>query len=202
MANHLKALTIIQALFGESHLSAAIHHANAGGCYSKLGMADQALTHFNTALRISQLALGPAHAQVGIILSCKSRFHLRQGEIAQALATCEQALDIYMHSGMADDHDRVGDVLVIQGCLYTQQGNYEVALLLLLQALIIHNGKFGEDHPVTSETLFHLGQCHVAMGDWTEARAVFALALQAQQRKLGTQHPSTVQTQQALDGMR
>jgi tetratricopeptide (TPR) repeat protein len=75
--------------------------------------------------------------------------------------------------------------------LYYNQGRYEEAEPLYLQALELREKLFGNDHPDVATSYFNLGVLYHQQGQYQKAKSLYLSALQIYAQRLGQAHPQT-----------
>ena len=98
--------------------------------------------------------------------------HAQLGDHAQALACCQQALDLQRE---IDDHFGLAETYDSLGYAHRHLGHQEEAITCYQQAVDLYDelgDRYGE-----ADTLVSLGDAHQAHGDSESARAAWQLAL-------------------------
>jgi tetratricopeptide (TPR) repeat protein len=76
--------------------------------------------------------------------------------------------------------------------LYDNQGKYEEAEPLFIQALELRKQLLGENHPDTASSLSNLASLYYSQGKYEEAEPLFIQAVEIAEGLLGANHPHTV----------
>jgi len=187
-----------------SHALVAAGHAeqleataqDTAGLLNQVGLYFQGRAQFTTAqatyeraLRITETALGPEHAETATVLNHIGNVLQERGNLAGAQACHQRALRIDQaaygsdHPSVARDVNNLGSVLQDQGDLAAAKANYE-------QALRIDQAALGPDHPSVAIRVNNLGTVLRKLGDLAGAKACFEQALRIDEAAYGPDHPA------------
>ena len=83
----------------------------------------------------------------------------------------------------------VGSIL---GRVYYDEGRWEEAEKLFLEAVETRMTKIGDDHPSTLNSISGLALTYRKQGRWEEAEKLFLEVVETRKTKLGANHPSTL----------
>jgi tetratricopeptide (TPR) repeat protein len=146
----------------------------------------------------------------------------REGELLQwqDCRTCEQSFTGDMQLGLAQAHWEIlvqaaglGDGLPVEdwerlsamnrlaGALQDCSRDYEAALPLLEECLVVARRVGGDEHPNTLTSIGNLADLHREMGDLEQALALGTEALAVKRRTLGSEDPGTLASINNLAGV-
>lgn len=91
LTSHRQALAIETTLHGEEHLLASRHHHNIGGVLRSMKRFDEALEHYQQALKIRSAVLGDAHPTTLMTVNSLGLIDLDQGRLSAARRAFERA---------------------------------------------------------------------------------------------------------------
>jgi tetratricopeptide (TPR) repeat protein len=210
-----RAVAVLQARLGPTHLDTATAYNNLAAAYHQAGHHAQAEELYGQALRIRESQLGMDHPHLVTVLSnlagaCRSQAKLelcleylqRASAIAgtQSLPLLLQLAEACSQSG---DFQRalsvcrsalaqcpVGDpnrgfVLQNFGSVLHKLGQQEEAHHWLTQALELQRGHFGSQHPAVATLLNNWGVLFFLEGELTRACQLLAEALEIRLHSLG-----------------
>ncbi|MCX4239185.1 tetratricopeptide repeat-containing serine/threonine-protein kinase [Paraliomyxa miuraensis] len=164
------------------------------------GEYEQALLHFDQALRIREETLGAEHPSVATSLNDLGNVLADQGEYEQAMLHFDQALRI-REKALGASHPDVAESLNDLGNVLADQGKYEQALFHLERALRIREGALGASHPNLAIGLSNLGIVLADQGEYEQARIQHERALRITEEALGAAHPDLALSLNNLGGV-
>ena len=150
----------------------------------------QALPLRQSALTITETALGPDHPTTAIRLSNLALTHRDLGRYADALHLHERALAI-AEAALGPDHPDTATLLGNLAVTYRDMGRYADALPLEQRALATAEAALGPDHPMTVIRLDNLAATYRALGRAADALPLEQRALATAEAALGPDHPDT-----------
>jgi tetratricopeptide (TPR) repeat protein len=164
-------------------------HNHLGIMATYRGQYERAVSEYREAIRIWEVALGPAHPQLaapinnlGIVLS-------RQGKFDEALAAHERALKIRI-AAFGPNHPEVGASENNLGAACQRTGDYEEARQHYQRAYDIHSAAGGPEAPQAVDSLYNLGELSLKLNDVKRAAETCAQTAQLIGKRLGPDHPS------------
>ncbi len=144
---------------------------------------------FRQALAIQRQVLGPADADIARTLQDLALVMDDAGHLKEAITVMRNALD--MQRALAGSQPDPGLALAIHnlGALLAEDGDYDGAEKLYLEALAMRHRLYGDRHPLIAGTLGNLAFVQQTKGDLAGAEATLREALAMKQQTLGEVHP-------------
>ena len=111
---HQEALDLHRKALGDDHPRVALSLLNISDAFNKMGRHDEALAAAEESMRISRAALPflasaadvrDVRHNLGIAINNASEALHGLGRFDEAIAKCEEALDVYAVVGLRDDHE-------------------------------------------------------------------------------------------------
>jgi tetratricopeptide (TPR) repeat protein len=158
--------------------------------HSSQGQHGQALALRQSALEISEAALGPDHAETAAALANLAVTYWRLGRHAEALPLQQRALQI-TETALGPDHHSTAIRLGNLAATYGELGQADKALPLQQRALQITEAALGPHHPDTALRLGNLAVTYSELGQADKALPLHQRALQITEAALGPDHPRT-----------
>jgi tetratricopeptide (TPR) repeat protein/tRNA A-37 threonylcarbamoyl transferase component Bud32 len=183
------AARIDKDLEGEPLVQARLM-STMGRVYDQLGLYDQALPLFTSALATRRRLLGEPQLDVAESLVGLGTVLWHKGEYDAARARLEEALA--MRERLAPRSPLVADSLHNLGNLLWSRGQYDEARRLLTRALAIRE-KNTPDGPDVASTLNSLGAIAFKRGDYAEAGRLWERVRAIREKTLGPDHPLVAQ---------
>jgi len=152
-----KACQLKQKYFGESHPELAVSLVEAAILNFALQKYTLALSKFDQALHNYQVLSNQA-PQVAMILNNVACVHFKQGNPLNALGTFCEASRIQQHALGGSQNPQI-DLLHVAttlgniGYIQLQLKNYDQALAVLEDALLVQQSVLGDDHKTVKDTL-------------------------------------------------
>jgi class 3 adenylate cyclase len=103
---------------------------------------------------------------------------------------------------VGNHHPDVATSLGNLAALYDNQGRYEAAEPLYIEALQLRKDLLGDRHPAVATSLNNLAELYYSQNRFAESEPLLLQALEIQQQVLGNVHPDTIVTQQILERLR
>ena len=150
----------------------------------------RALLLRQSALAITQTALGPDHPTTAARLASLAFSYWNLGRYADALSLEERALAI-TETALGPDHPTTSNRLAILAATYRDLGRTADALPLAERALAITEAALGPDHPTTAAALNNLAAISRDLGRAADALPLVERALAITEAALGPDHPDT-----------
>lgn len=156
--------------------------------YLQLGSLDKA----SASVRKAEALAGPDTDQNADIRASaeftRGMIHAANGQLAESLDAFDRSLKIYRAMPRPDDR-RIAAVLVSQGSVLSDSGQFDKAETSLIEALEIHKRIFGHQHLSTGQTWFMLAQNAFLAGNLPIAEARITTALSIERRMLDDDNP-------------
>ncbi|QRN99232.1 CHAT domain-containing protein [Archangium violaceum] len=183
-----QALTLREAVLGDSHLEVAASLSLLGDLYLRQGNHARAEPLLQRALAIREAILGPQHPDVASSLNNLAILCGMQSMYSRAEPLFERALAIREES-LGKQHPDVASSLNSLARLYKEQGLYSRAEPLLERALAINEAALGKQHSAVAVTLNNLAMLYSGQGLYSRAEPLYERALAIWEAALGKQHP-------------
>jgi len=161
------------------------------------GLAEAAITYWQTMLITSTRLLGPGHVNAVTARDRLAIAYESAGRFGDAIAVFASALaDRERNQGA--EHP---DTLAARGYLahaYASAGRPAEAVALYEQMLAGATRQLGAGHPVTLTARAHLADAYQAAARGKEALTAYQMLVTDCERMLGERHPSTLATRESL----
>lgn len=157
------------------------------------GRDREALPLAETALALTEKALGPGDEEVARRLIKLGNAQRATGELIAAEASYRRAVDIREKVFGAYSR-QVAGALSNLATAVALQGRAADAEPLLRQALEVQIKVRGKDHPSVGETLSRLANALRDLGKKADAAKLYDEALAVQEKALGPNHPEVIET--------
>ncbi|SEL79836.1 CHAT domain-containing protein [Stigmatella aurantiaca] len=188
LAQAERALTLRQAVLGDTHPDVAACLAIMGDLHLRKGDLTTAESLFRPALAIREAALGKSHPDVALLLNGLALIYIDQGLYSQAEPLCLRALAI-REASLGNNHTDVANSLNTLAKLYHEQGLYPQAGPLYLRAIAILETNLGKSHPQVAAFLGNLAVLYTHQALYSRAESLLQRALSIQEVALGDKHP-------------
>ena len=155
-----------------------------GFAYWSIGAYELSASHYDRAIAVCQVHLGPEHPTT---LSWKENLgwvYLYQGRLHEAEQLFQKTLDGMRHV-LGEEHMQTGHSMWSLGSLYYRQGRYQEAEQLLEKALEISIRQKGKEDGRTIETKSMLVWVYIPQGRYKEAEQLASNALAINRRLRG-----------------
>ena len=170
-----------------------------GTVHQQIGMADQARTLFEGALRIRERLLGPRDTLVAASLHGLGDAERMKGDLAQADSAYTRALAI-REAAFGPSNLDVASTLAALGALRFRQGRLAAAESLYRRVLPLDELLRAPDDPSLLRRRSGLATVFWAQGRLAAAESLFRSVLEAQVRVLGADHYDVGSTLNNLGG--
>jgi serine/threonine protein kinase/tetratricopeptide (TPR) repeat protein len=164
-----------------------------GVVYHSIGLFDEALPLFETALEIRQQVLGNENLKVaesqnnlGALLTAKGDYQGAESHYRGALATRRKLL--------GDESIEVAGGINNLATLVFAQGDYTGAEELFREALDMHRKLLGEKTSEVAETLNNLAMTLARLGQLDEAETMYRGTLELHRELWGDEHPEVARS--------
>ncbi len=148
------------------------------------GDIPSALAGFESALRLTEAALGIEHPLVANALNNVAVMHYLSGDLTRARALQERSLELSQRL-LGPEHPEVATSLGNLAPVLADLGEHDAAQRLYEQALAIRERALGHDHPDVARNLNNLATMLAEKGEHARARELFTRALAIQERVYG-----------------
>jgi len=173
--------------------------AEVGVVLTHLARLDEALTHVERALAISEAVWGPDHLEVAHVLNSLAHVLSDQGKLDEALSRHQRALAIREQT-LGSHHPDVAVSLNNIGILLARLGRHQEALEHLQRSLAIAEATLGDRHPAVATKRINIGSALRALGKHEEALVQQQRALAIKEEVLGPDHPDVAVVLDAIGG--
>jgi serine/threonine-protein kinase len=182
---HVATMLVQRLGATEDPLAASVNNT-IGGVYQADGALDEARSHYERALEISERAFGPEHPEVAKTLTNLATVFQELAQYDRALPVFERALTTY-EAVYGPEHPELVTVLNNLGNLHISRGEAEDAIAAFDRARRI----LGDAPSVMLATvLYNLGNAYDGAGRSDEALDLARRALAMWRETLGKSHPN------------
>jgi len=183
--------------FGEEHSSTADRYHTLGVTQDNLGDFNSALESQQRALDIQRKLFGEDHSSTADSYRELGITQHKLGDFNSALESKQRALDIWRKL-FGEDHSSTADSYYSLGVTQYELGDLKSALESKQCALNIRRKLFGEDHTCTAESYYSLGINQHELGDFNSALESHQRALEIRCKLFGEDHSSTADSHHSL----
>ena len=205
-ALYMRALKIKEKHDGKEHRSIAITVSQIGLMYEEIGKYEEATKWCERGYKIREHCFGPAHPSVARSLIDLAMLNLKQGGGAireKALPQLEEGMSI-LKSLLGENHTDVAAACNNIGLIYSELGEYSMALKYHKEAAVIQSAQLGDDHPSYAATCTNIGSVCQELAEqafskgenleeedklFAEAEESYSRAVLIYTVKLGSTHP-------------
>ncbi len=164
-------------------------YAGLGIVYAQLRELERAIPHFERALELTEMHLGPQHPEV--IGQCRNLGNalaaMKRPEEAERYLGRAAALIESLPGASARDEALIASSL---GNLAMQRKDYEQAATHHRRALALREEIYGPEHPMVARSLNSLAGPTKRLGRIDEAIALFRRSLELREASMGAEDPS------------
>ncbi|MEM9457932.1 MAG: tetratricopeptide repeat protein [Myxococcota bacterium] len=157
-------------------------------CELELRLHDQALAHFQEAMRVYRAAYGDGHPKIAAALTNLGTAYDFRGDYEAALGFHEQALEV-AEAAHGPAHPKVALVVNNYAGILLALGRLEEGRMAFERAGDIWRHHYGDAHPDVAMVLYNLGQIAWHQGDRARAQKLHERAWRMRQEVLGQAHP-------------
>ncbi|MFO7798966.1 CHAT domain-containing protein [Rhodohalobacter sp.] len=175
----------------ELHRALSITHNNTGITYRKLGMYDDAMSHYQMALDSAIKAYGESHAEIAIIYNGIGTFYYSIGDLGTASEYFRQSAATFREA-QGENSNRLAILYNNLGLIHIQMDDYENALQFLERAQKIKLNLYGEEHIETAVGYHNLASSYLNNEEYEKAEKNYFLSLQIRQNIYGESHPNLI----------
>ena len=165
--------------------------------YEGNGWNISALKSYQSALQLSERALGAEHPLTAACMAQVARLDTLFGFFDRALPLAQRSLKIREQT-LGPEHPQTAQSLMILGFLYGRMGDLDQALQLEQQALRLSEQALGPENPLTAGALDNLATLYSQMGSYDQALPLAQRAVQIREKVLG---PEDFQTATSLTNL-
>jgi tetratricopeptide (TPR) repeat protein len=169
---------------GERHPNVGIALQAIATMELERGELEAAREDIESALAISEAALGREHAQIAGLLLDAGSVYTALGDDARAEALSREALAIWTRT-VGEEHPDLALALANIGMIELGRGDLDAALATTERARAIVAASLGETHSNMALPLQNLGRIHFARGDLDTALGLHERALEIAKRTVG-----------------
>ncbi len=188
--------------YGEDHFAVGLQAAHLALDLHLQQRNDEALEYLAIGETLIPPKLGMDHIFMATLHTNKGLVLMEKGRFNEAEESFARAIEIYLATGMEEDHITVMYPKLGLGRLYLKQERFDEALPLLKTALNVRR----EEMPVPSdwriaEAETALARYHIAQGNAEEAKPLLESALKAFEKTLGSGEQQTRDARRLLQGL-
>lgn len=166
-------------------------HNNIGIAYRRLGMTDQAMSHYQLALLVTKEAYGENHPELGYAYNSIGTVYYANGDYSTAADYFLQAASTFEDS-YGRDNQRVAGGYNNAGLSFFRLEDYEKATEYLERAQRIKESLLGEEHLETAIGYSNLATIHLQNENIEAAEKNYIRSLEVRIKIYGNNHPSTI----------
>lgn len=137
--------------------------------------------------------------EVATTLNSLGMLSSRAGFYVEAIDYYEKALKIQMKLGC--DKVQIATARVLTGAVHFQLGDWQKALKLHQDALLVLKKELGTEHQTYAAALYQLGITRAALCEFDSAMSTLKQALGIQSRLLGNDQPATLRTRREISNL-
>ena len=165
-----------------------------GSIYEKHNQYDNALKHYDDALRIYQKHLPPNHANIATCHNNIAIIYDNNGDYRKAIAYYEKAVAIYQ-SLLPDPHAKSSLATAYSsiGVAYSNSGDHKKGAKYCEDAIKIFKECSLTNHPMMATAQNNMGQVFINMKKKSDAEKYFKIALEIGKQVLPKNHPDLEQ---------
>jgi len=188
------ALTMSEAMNGETHDSTATVYQNIANVLSDMGRYEMALETYEKVLQIQQGRLPEFHPRLADICTKIGNLHRITRNLDTAMDYHQRALT--MHGKLHGNHNNLSsaDSYNDMANVFLDKGDRDAALKNYRKALKIQEAILDKSHPSLATTRNLIGMALKRRRDYDEALGEFNAALAIQKEVLGEDHVETAMT--------
>ena len=175
----------------ELHRALSITHNNTGITFRKLGMYDDAMSHYQMALDSAIKAYGESHAEIAIIYNGIGTFYYSIGDLGTASEYFRQSAATFREAE-GENSNRLAILYNNLGLIHIQMDDYENALQFLERAQEIKLNIYGEEHIETAVGYHNLASSYLNNEQYEKAEKNYFLSLEIRQNIYGKSHPNLI----------
>jgi tetratricopeptide (TPR) repeat protein/transcriptional regulator with XRE-family HTH domain len=173
--------------------------SNIGYCATLGGPTEEARTALLNALEIRRAVHPPMHPTIAFTLSYLGLLELREGHVAQAVATLKEATAM-LAACYGDDYTDLSEPLRYLGVAQCAAGQREAGRSAIWRSLVLAEHGLGRDHLEYVRTLDLLVQGGAYAGDPAQQQAALRQIESIYREQLVGDHPDTARIQGTLQG--
>jgi tetratricopeptide (TPR) repeat protein len=171
----------------------AITYLNLGTVYFALDEFDDAIEHFEEAIKLQSELSIVEDLQWAYAYSSLAMAWNRQANYEKAMGYFEKSLVLFL-SKLPFNHPQLADIHNNIACLHCDLGEYSLAKKNYEKSLNIQLVVLPNNHPSLGETYNNLGGVQAILGEYEEALQNYENALGIRVRNLSNNHPSIANT--------
>ncbi|MCH9651820.1 MAG: tetratricopeptide repeat protein [Deltaproteobacteria bacterium] len=161
-----------------------------GEVFSNLGQIKEGLAYFEQAQKIMSATPSAAHRERGMILERLGWCHLWFGELDQAQASLENALDHYQQM-VPLDPEPIVDTLALLARSYRNQGDFQHSEAAALEAIKVARTELGESVAL-ARAEGEMAKTLLEQGAHREAGEILEQVVASRIRFQGSDHPDVL----------
>jgi tetratricopeptide (TPR) repeat protein len=153
--NNLKSIEIYQSIGNNYGAQIAQSLNNLGNCYRALGVFDQAIAQFKTALDLNIAALGEQNPKTAKLYNGLANCYQELCQYNMAISNYQKSLDININT-LGEYHINTALAYSNMAICYTDQGNYKQSLAAHKKSIDIHTKLLGSKHLQTANAYVNI----------------------------------------------
>jgi non-specific serine/threonine protein kinase/serine/threonine-protein kinase len=175
--NYLRVLDLAEQTRKPSRAVSA--HRGLAWLYAAMDEYEKAKQHGEEGVRLARKLYGPDHPRLAVALGGLAEAHFKGGDTEQAILAREEAASIFRRKNVAD---RLAHELNSLGLAYRYNGQFDLAIARLEEAIQIRNRIYGSENARTAETLANLARCYAQAGMAHRSDSCYQAALPVLER--------------------
>ncbi len=175
----------------ELYRALAITHNNTGITYRKLGMYDDAMSHYQMALESAIEVYGEFHSEIAIIYNGIGTFYYSIGDLGTAIEYFRQSAATFKEVE-GENSNRLAIIYNNLGLIHIQMDDLENALHYLELAQNIKVNLYGEEHIETAVGYHNLASSYLNNEEYKKAEENYFLSLEIRKNIYGDNHPNLI----------
>lgn len=173
-----------------SHAEVGIAHEDLGKVHELMENYDDALKHFEAALRVCIQCESETHPRVGLIHTKIGRMHQKQAQYEQALGEYTTAMSI-LHNSVGGNHPYIAETLTNIAELKLEQNRRDEAIEDFNKAIEVYTKAHGRLNDSVADTHYRLGKVYDDNKEFKSALDEYQKALDIKTELVGDEDPST-----------
>lgn len=164
------------SIYGSFHPKMAIILSTLGNIFSKQGKYEDAINHFEDALKIQIKVFGEKHIDVYTTYNNLGNFYSEAKDFEKAKYFYKKSLNVGIEC-LGETHPFLATNYSNLGLQYENELSYQKAVDCHLRAYEINLKNNGQHHPETLESLFSISLCFFNLSNYSKSIENFELLL-------------------------
>jgi serine/threonine protein kinase/tetratricopeptide (TPR) repeat protein len=158
-----------------------------GGVYSRADQPEEALTHLERSLQLTERVFGKEHVRRTGTLMTLGSVYRRLGRFDEALKVLREAIAI-REKANGPTHPQIGSLNYAMSQVFIRKGDYEQAIAHAKSALDIRLASYGPEHQEVGDAYDQLGSAQAGAHKDQEALEAFLKGMAIKEKVLGKDH--------------